>query len=85
MDNRYGKQNCPARMNDPRLFTSFTRNCEMTERMKKQHKISNSSDFRKFLQKNGQKIINSNTVAVMKRTTCNPGFDSSKGCTYCCN
>lgn len=85
MDNRFGKHNCPARMNDPRIFTTFVRNSEMIEQIKYYNKLSNSSEFRNFLQNNGQRIINNNTISVIKKTTCNPGFNSSKGCTYCCN
>ena len=85
MDNRFGKNNCPPRMNDPRLFTSFTNKSVSMEAFRKKNNLKSSTEFREFLQKNATNIMNSNTVNTMKKATCNPGFNSSKGCNYCCN
>lgn len=85
MDNRFDKNNCPPRMNDPRLFTSFTNTSISMEAFKKKNNLKTSTEIREFLQKNALNIMNNNTITIMKKAVCNPGFNSSKECTYCCN
>jgi hypothetical protein len=55
------------------------------EAFRKKNNLKSSTEFREFLQKNATNIMNSNTVNTMKKAICNPGFNSSKGCNYCCN
>ena len=56
-DNKFGKCcKCPG-IGDNRLFTSWVPNITMNEYIKSINKISDSNEYRMFLQQNAEKIM----------------------------
>tara|TARA_A100001015_G_C14948474_1_gene695672 strand:- start:107 stop:394 length:288 start_codon:yes stop_codon:yes gene_type:complete len=70
MDNRYYKQGCPPLMADGRFLTSWVDSDVVNQYIRHVNKIKTSNDFRMFLQKNGDKIINRERAFLMKKNTC---------------
>jgi hypothetical protein len=52
--------NSPSRMADGRLFTDYRPNIEMNRYIESGNKIKNTQDYRVFLSRNGEKIIEKN-------------------------
>ena len=70
MDNRYYKYGCPPLMSDGRFITSYVDSDVMNQYIRHVNKIKTSNDFRMFLQKNGDKIINKERAFLVKKNTC---------------
>ena len=56
--------NSPARMADGRLFTDYRPNFEMNRYIESGNKIKNTQDYRMFLSRNGEKIIEKNSEYI---------------------
>ena len=50
----------PPLMSDARHFTNFDPNCEANNRLKKALHLNSNYDYRQYLMRNGQSIMNSN-------------------------
>lgn len=70
MDNRYYQQGCPARMHDGRFITNYNRLSIFEQYIKNINNISSAQDYKKFLQKNGDILINNERAYYNKRNTC---------------
>ena len=70
MDNRYHKQGCPALMADSRFITSWVDSDVVNQYIRHVNKIKSSNDFRMFLQKNGEQIINKERAFIINKNTC---------------
>ena len=71
MDNRYWSNGCPALMQDGRFITNYVRPNIIDQIIKNENNISSSHDYRLFLQKNGDSIINKERELLLKNNTCN--------------
>ena len=71
MDNRYWSNGCPALMQDGRFITNYVRPNIIDQIIKNENNISSSHDYRLFLQKNGDSIINKEREFFIKNNTCN--------------
>ena len=47
-------------MSDARVFTDYNPNCELNNYIQKKYNITNAHEYRAFLQKNAEKIIEDN-------------------------
>lgn len=45
-------------MSDGRMFTDYTPSCELNKNIQQKYNIQNSHEYKKFLQHNGEKLIN---------------------------
>lgn len=70
MDNRYYKYGCPPLMSDGRFLTSYVDSDVVNQYIRHVNKIKTSNDFRMFLQKNGDTIINRERAHLIKKNTC---------------
>ena len=68
MDNFY--KNCPARMNDARFMTNYKSSTSNNELIKYANNITRDDDYRLFLQKNANKLINSEWENLKKTSSC---------------
>jgi len=60
IDNKFGECcKCPALMQDGRIYTSYAPRRDYNASLMKEFKVSNSNEYRHFLQNNGKSIINS--------------------------
>ena len=82
MDNRYFPQGCPALMSDGRLVTNYVDNHVFNQYIAKANKKTTSNQYRGFLQKNANSIMNRERAYFSKKNTCN--LDGKKLCNYCC-
>ena len=69
-DNKYF--DCPPRMSDGRHFTDYRPNCEMNSVVKMDNKISNSFEYRNFLQQNASLILDINRKHACQKNCCGP-------------
>ena len=70
MDNRYFKYGCPALMSDGRFITNYVDSDVINQFIRHTNNITSSNDFRQFLQKNGDAIINQERALLIKKNTC---------------
>jgi len=70
MDNRYAKYGCPPLMSDGRFLTSWVDSDVLNQYIRHVNKIKSSNDYRIFLQKNGNTIINRERAFLVKKNTC---------------
>jgi|TARA_B100001989_G_scaffold23831_1_gene14340 hypothetical protein len=71
MDNRYFDYGCPPLMSDGRFLTSYIDSDILNQYIRNVNKLESSNDFRVFLQKNGQVIINRERAYLLKNNSCN--------------
>ena len=71
MDNRYWSNGCPALMQDGRFITNYTRMNIIEQIIKNVNDIESSHDYRFFLQKNGDSIINKEKEFFAINNSCN--------------
>lgn len=69
MDNR--EATCPALMSDRRIFRNYFDNDVFNQTIRLMNKIEDNHDYRLFLQKNGDEILNREREHVLKSNTCN--------------
>ena len=70
MDNRYWSNGCPALMQDGRFITNYVRTNIIDQVLREMNSIKSSSDYRLFLQKNGDTIINNERNNLIKNNSC---------------
>jgi hypothetical protein len=71
-DNKFGESsNCPALMNDSRLFTNYLLNSKLNSYVKKVNGITDENTYRLFLQKNGSKIMDNERAFMSTNKRCN--------------
>jgi hypothetical protein len=69
-NNKY--KNCPAFMEDGRLFTDYRSSHYVDKFIQAENKIMNSFEYRMFLTRNGSQIINKNNDYIQKEYACSP-------------
>jgi hypothetical protein len=57
-DNRYFSYDCPALMQDGRFITNYTQRRTLDQYIKRVNKIESAQEYKDFLQRNGETIIN---------------------------
>jgi len=67
-DNKY--PDCPARMADGRHFTDYRPNCTINNMLRVQNKVANSYEYRMFLTRNADKIMEINNLYAVDRNAC---------------
>lgn len=79
-NNVYYDQGLPALMSDGRFITNYKSSREITDDMIRKYKLKNSTDARKFLQKNGRSIIKSdldtNWFDYNPKISCSQGWSN---------
>jgi hypothetical protein len=70
MDNRYFNHGCPALMNDGRFITNYNRFPIFEQYIKNINNISSVHEYKKFLQQNGDLILNNERAYFNKINTC---------------
>lgn len=75
-DNKYA--NCPARMADGRHFTDYRPSCHINDLVRADNGISNSFQYRRFLQENADALMNRNRQIACERNCCGPCPTSGK-------
>jgi len=81
MDNRYYKYGCPPLMSDGRFLTSYVDSDVLNQYIRHVNKLESANDFRIFLQKNGDKIMNRERAYLIQKNTCNiSGVNAQAGC-----
>jgi len=70
MDNRHWKHGCPALMSDGRFGTNYMDNDVFNQIVRNTNKIGNSHDYRTFLQKNGNLIMDRERGNFAKKYGC---------------
>ena len=76
-DNKYF--NCPPRMSDGRHFTDYRPNCHVNDMIKTDNNISNSFQYRQFLQQNGEQLMNKHREIVCEKNNCGPCDETKEG------
>jgi len=69
-DNRYFSYDCPALMHDGRFITNYTRQRNVDQYIRGINKIISAQDYKSFLQKNGDTIINRERAYNDEYNTC---------------
>jgi hypothetical protein len=69
-DNKYA--DCPARMADGRHFTDYRPSCHINDLIRADNSISNSFQYRRFLQENADSLMNRNRQIACERNCCGP-------------
>ena len=64
--------NCPALMEDGRLFTDYRSSHYTDKFIQLENKIMNSYDYRMFLTRNGSEIMNKNQDYLNRELSCSP-------------
>ncbi len=70
MDNRYFNYQCPPLMNDGRFLTNYVRSSTFDQYIRITNGIENATDFRHYLQNNGDKILNNLKAYHHKNNSC---------------
>ena len=70
-NNKFGKcSRCPAFMDDSRLFTNYLSNSKLNTYVSKINNITNSDQYRIFLQKNASKIMENEKKFIEDNKKC---------------
>lgn len=69
-NNKYSK--CPPRMDDGRHFTDYRPNCHINNLVRSNNGILNSHQYRMFLQRNSDKLMNLNRTYASQKNGCGP-------------
>lgn len=78
-NNVYYKNGCPAIMSDGRFITNYNSSNELTENMRKLNGFKNHNQFRNFMQRNANLIMNAEREHLMRQNTCSPNTACSEG------
>ena len=70
MDNRYFKYSCPPLMQDGRFITNYTESRMFEQLIRNVNKIESAQEFKRFLQNNGDTIINNERAYQQEQNTC---------------
>lgn len=63
---------CPPRMDDGRHFTDYRPSCHREDLLKADNQISNSFNYRQFLQHNGKTIMDKSRAIACQKNGCRP-------------
>jgi hypothetical protein len=69
MDNRYFQYNSPALMSDGRFITNYLPDSTIEQYIRYVNNIGSAQEYREFLQKNGDTIINREREIMTKQNT----------------
>ena len=69
-DNKYF--GCPPKMSDGRHFTDYRPNCFLNGMVRDENKLTNSFQFRNFLQQNATELMDINRRHACQRNCCGP-------------
>ena len=76
-NNKFGECcQCPALMSDGRLYTNYMLNSSLVSYIKEVNGLKNDTEFRHFLQKNGNDILKKEKTFLEKNKICN--FENKK-------
>ena len=64
--------NCPPRMDDARHFTDYRPNCHINNLVRANNAIMNSHEYRMFLTRNANKLIDLNRGYATEKNSCGP-------------
>jgi len=70
MDNRYFKEGCPALMSDGRFITSYVDSDILNQYIRHVNEINSAHDFKNFLQKNANEIMDKERKFITDKNTC---------------
>lgn len=70
MDNRYWENGCPALMQDGRFLTNYVRGAVFDQFIRNLNDIKSAADYRKYLQTEGDNIMNKERIYLMKNNSC---------------
>jgi len=71
-DNKFGECcKCPAKMSDGRIFTNHLSSSKTNCYIQKLNNIKNHTEYRHFLQKNAEKLINNENNFLQNNKKCN--------------
>ena len=70
MDNRYFNYGCPALMQDGRFLTNYVRSRVFDNAIRNINSIDSAQNYKLFLQKNGDTILNNERVILQELNTC---------------
>ena len=70
MDNRYSNYGCPALMQDARFITNYLPSRTIEQYVRHINDIGSAQDYKLFLQKNGDVIMNRERDFMNKTNTC---------------
>ena len=70
MDNRYFQYKCPPLMQDGRFITNYVKNSTFEQFIRNVNQIDSAQDYKQFLQKNGDTIINRERAYYESINTC---------------
>jgi hypothetical protein len=75
-------KNCPAIMEDGRFITYYNSTNELTHHIQELNGIKSSNQFRTFLQKNADIVMNKEREYINKKYSCRPNIACSEGYLY---
>jgi hypothetical protein len=70
MDNRYFTYGCPPLMQDARFVTNYTQRRVFEQYIRNVNSIGSAQEYKRFLQKNGDTIMNRERGFQEKTNTC---------------
>jgi hypothetical protein len=70
MDNRYYKYGCPPLMQDARFMTNYLPDRTVEQYIRLINNIDSAQEYRAFLQRNGDTIMNREREYVTAQNTC---------------
>jgi hypothetical protein len=73
MDNRYFNYGCPALMQDARFITNYHPHRSFEQHIRSVNNLGSAQDYKLFLQKNGDTIMNKERAYLAKINTCEVG------------
>ena len=68
MNNKFN--DCPARMSDGRIYTDYRPGCFVNNTIRASNKLINNFDYRMYLTRNADKIMNNNKQYVIDKYNC---------------
>jgi hypothetical protein len=76
-DNKF--YGCPPRMSDARAMTDYRPNCHVNDLIKADNEISNSFQYRQFLQQNGEQLMDRHRQLACEKNCCLPCSETQEG------
>ena len=70
MDNRYFKNGCPPLMQDGRFITNYMESRVFEQYIRNVNNIGSAQEYKRFLQSNGDTIMNREREYLQKENTC---------------
>ena len=61
---------CPAKMSDGRMFTDYRPSCTVNNNLRSQNNSENSYEYRQFLIRNADKLMNVNQSYLNNKNSC---------------